>query len=61
VIALAALWTRRLWPCLALAAILAGAFALGRSSHGRPPLRASAAHQATISAEQYVYRTDTVY
>lgn len=56
------LWLRRLWPYVAIGAVVwlaLTALDTWRERRGTPEQRQ--ARQATVSAEHYVYRTDTVF
>lgn len=57
-----ALWLRRLWPFLALAGLIVVALvAADRWQARRGTPEQQRARQATIYAEHYVYRTDTLF
>jgi hypothetical protein len=56
------LWLRRLWPFLALAAVVwASLTALDVWQERRGTPEQQRARQATVYAEHYVYRTDTLF
>lgn len=57
-----ALWTRRLWPYLAIGAVVwlsLTVLDVWRERRGTPEQRQ--ARQATVYAEHYVYRTDSLF